>query len=464
MKKLIYLIIIMFILPIFLTIPSFAVTVAPVYDERYNNSAGALYANGNDIIIDTDEQDRTVVKWWGGSQIVPKSVTIFGGGVEGTTYTNSNMIMNDGEIFCIVSGGVSKEKARPTRVDNATITINGGTVSGNVVGGGYLYSEVGYANLIINSGNVEAVIGGGFATIMIDSKIYNVGSATDLKASENRVDKVDITINDIVSPPTEMASGIIYGGGNGYAYVGESNITINDGDMSKAYVIAGGVDGYVGKANVTIAGGTISSYQSANNGMVDSVTTKITGGTIGNFFVGAEKDNTGGKATINEATVYLLDGNITKLMAGSSNSLPLEIDGEQYKVFITDEIDIQNNTIPIEKQILLTYKLALSPVELFLTPNASEQINATVTTIPEGYEEFFKDTIKWQTNDEKIATVSDDGIVTGVNYGTAEITATFLKDTEVATVTVERVTAHMLMWIVIIAILTFIIILVTIFG
>ena len=64
----------------------------PIYDETYNNNQGAIYANGTPIIV-SEENGKTVVSWENGSQIVPNSVTIFGGG-NGGNFASSSITMN----------------------------------------------------------------------------------------------------------------------------------------------------------------------------------------------------------------------------------------------------------------------------------------------------------------------------------------------------------------------------------
>ncbi len=435
MKKLIYmsLIILGFLI---LTNPKIYAVENPYYDESYNQQKGAFYANGTDITIE-EENGQTIIKWLDQQQKVPNTVTVFGGGQKGTHIENSNITMNSGTVVGIVGGGFSKEENLISKVENANITINGGTISSNITGGGYLYSQVNNTNITINGGIAETVLGGGVATLDIDGQMQYVGEASHPDNSPNRVNNATITINDITMPLPSHQGGIVYAGAQGYAFVGETNLIINGGNLSKITVSAGGSDDYVNKSNVTITGGDILLYQSINRGKIKEVNVKVTGGNIQEFNVGAKSD-TASSGELDYATIYLLDGTIGKLNAGTVKSGALEIDKTKYKVYQVVYMTITNNTIPEEKIILVDYILSLSPTELTLSENFSKRINIDFTTSPEGYENLFVDNVKWKSDNEDVATVSEEGFVTAVEPGDANITASCFTKHEIVSVTVEE--------------------------
>ncbi len=427
MKKIIYLGIILFGLFILTTSPVYAAD-EPYYDSSYNNNAGAFYAKGTDITIE-EVGSKTEVQWVGGSQEVPKSVTIFGGGPQETNYEKSNITMNGGNVFCVVGGGISTQEQSVAVVESTNITINGGTVSGNVVGGGYLYSQVNDAKITINNGIVESVIGGGFAELMIDGRTYYAGTADEPEKSGNRVEYVDIIINDVTIPDPQFPSGIVYGGGHSYAYVGETNITINGGNLEKAYVTAAGTDGYVREANVSITGGTIYLYQSVNKGTVEQVSTNITGGNIEKLFIGAESGVPPLTGKMEKCEIELMEGTIKYLSVGTNDSVPLVLDNERYKLIQNEDVIIENSIIPDDQKILLFYNVLINPTELKLTKNSKKIIETSVEITPKEYEYLFGNDIRLESNDTDIATVTEEGIVTGIDKGETEITASFLKKT-----------------------------------
>ena len=93
MKKILVLFTLIFSLGLLNITTSYASSL-PIYDETYNNNQGAIYANGTPIIV-SEENGKTVVSWENGSQIVPNSVTIFGGG-NGGNFASSSITMNVG--------------------------------------------------------------------------------------------------------------------------------------------------------------------------------------------------------------------------------------------------------------------------------------------------------------------------------------------------------------------------------
>lgn len=164
MKKIFVLLTILCV-AVFTNITCLAAT-GPEYDATFNNGKGALYANGRNITITEDETLGTVVTWDGGSQVVPDTVTIFGGGTARTSYEEVKITMESGTVDSIVAGGVSTVENSPANVNNSEIILNGGTVSNKLVGGGYLYSSVDNAKITMNGGTVSCINGGGFASVL----------------------------------------------------------------------------------------------------------------------------------------------------------------------------------------------------------------------------------------------------------------------------------------------------------
>ena len=113
-------------------------SLTPTYDASFDNNKGALYANGTPITISGDGV-QTEVSWEGGSVIVPNSVRVFGGGVAGTNYENSNITMLGGSVKNIYGGGFSVDETLPANVNEAYITVVNGTVTAGVYGGGLLW-------------------------------------------------------------------------------------------------------------------------------------------------------------------------------------------------------------------------------------------------------------------------------------------------------------------------------------
>ena len=103
MKKIMYLMMGIIMLYILNPIISFS-NDEPLYVPTFNRNEGALYAKGNDIVIDIDEDNNTIVKWSTGSVKVPETVTIFGGGPS-SSYNETNITMNGGKVYRIIGAG-----------------------------------------------------------------------------------------------------------------------------------------------------------------------------------------------------------------------------------------------------------------------------------------------------------------------------------------------------------------------
>lgn len=74
-----------------ISIPSYAAETSS-YDIAYNSNQGAFFTNGTPIVI-SEVDGNTTITWNGGSQIVPNTVSVFGGG-NGGNYESSQITMD----------------------------------------------------------------------------------------------------------------------------------------------------------------------------------------------------------------------------------------------------------------------------------------------------------------------------------------------------------------------------------
>lgn len=381
MKKILFLFTLIFSLGLLNITTSYASSL-PIYDETYNNNQGAIYANGTPIIV-SEEKGKSVVSWENGSQIVPNSVTIFGGG-NGGNFASSSISMNGGTVQNLVGGGIGVTEENPSFVSNTKIIINGG--------------------------NIFSVQGGAIATGKISGKNYSVGTKDDAINSKCRVNSANTIVND------GTIKSLLFGGGQGYSYTGTANLTINGGDMSKAYVTAGGSNGYTGNCTVKINGGSIYLYQSVNRGTIENANVKLNSGSIEKFYVGGETEDSTVTGVIDTVNTNLIGGNIGSLNAGTSNSSVISIDNDNFKVVSTDEVKITDDTID-DSKIKIDYDFDISDDNLVLFTNKSKKIDLTIKTVPENYEGIFDDVISYNCQNSDIARVNDDGVVTGISKG-----------------------------------------------
>ncbi len=438
MKKNIYLFSFLLLFLFFtLMFPTFAAQ-DPSFDSAYNNQAGAFYARGVPITItqNPDNEEESIIAWNDQTVTVPKTVTVFGGGSKGENYDSSSITMESGIVYSIAGGGISTEQGNNSTVQNASIVINNGTVTGNVVGGGALYATVENSSITINNGNIGCIYGGGLASVTIDSGAQTVGTKDQANNSPNRVNKVDIIINNVTACAPSMPGGFIYGGGQSYSYVGESNLTIRGGDYTKTTITAGSSDGYTETSNVEISGGTINEFQTINNGTLNSANVTITAGAITNFYVGAETGKTSLTGTVNKAKINLLAGTINTLQAGRSNSQDLEIDKQNYIVIQTQSFIAKNNNLKPDSIISVVYDVEIEPKNLIIRMGETEEITSTVTITPDEYENLFENQLLWESDNPTIAEVDEVGMVSGVEVGATKVRALLLDESEVAQVTV----------------------------
>ena len=412
-----------------INIPSYAAEI-PSYDSTYNNNQGAFFANGTPIVI-SEVDGNTTITWDGGSQIVPNTVSVFGGG-NGGNYDSSQITMESGIVQNLVAGGLGYTADKSSTVTTANVIINGGTISNAVTGGGYFNAKVNESNIQMNGGTALTVQGGGMASGKIDGVNYSVGTKEDSENSPNRTEIANVTISG-----GKVTYGV-FGGGQGYSYTGTVNLTISDGDMSNSYVTAGGSNGYTGTANVKLTGGKIGVYQTVNRGVLDNATVKVAGSSIGKFYVGGETEDKSVTGVINKVDTYLVSGTIESLDSGTSNGSPITIDNETYNVTATDSVKITNDNIgDSKKSISYNFTVSTKTVKLFVNQNM--KISTVVTTEPSGYENIFADLFSYSVDDESIATVSEDGIITGVSEGNTSVTVKNGEKIETVDVTVTDI-------------------------
>lgn len=412
-----------------INIPSYAAET-PVYDGTFNNNQGAFFANGTPIVI-SEIDGNTTITWNGGNQIVPNTVSVFGGG-NGGNYESSQITMESGTVQNLVAGGLGYSADKSSTVTTANVIINGGTISNAVTGGGYFNAKVNESNIQMNGGTALTVQGGGMASGKIDGVNYSVGTKEDSENSPNRTEIANVTISG-----GKVTYGV-FGGGQGYSYTGTVNLTISDGDMSNSYVTAGGSNGYTGTANVKLTGGKIGVYQSVNRGTLDNATVRVAGSTIGKFYVGGETEDKSVTGVINKINTLLVSGSIESLDSGSSNGSPMAIDNENYNVTATDSVKITNDNIGNSKKTI-SYNFTVSAKTVKLFVNQNIKISTVINTDPSGYEDVFADLFSYSVDDKSIATVSEDGIITGVSEGNTSVSVKNGEKIETVDVTVTDV-------------------------
>ena len=163
-------------------------------------------------------------------------------------------------------------------------------------GGSQITGEVGTVNIIAERVNYIDGIQG--------ARAMNGGE-------RNVVHNFNVKVKDVKLIDT------LFGGGNGFAVVWNSNIEV-DGDTTVNYLVAGGSNGYVKNSRVVLNDGHAKVMQGVNRGILDKAELVVNGGAVDNFYVAGEVDPsvTGSQF---EGYVELNDGVIKNFHAGNSN-------------------------------------------------------------------------------------------------------------------------------------------------
>lgn len=275
-----------------------------------------------------------------------------------------------------------------------------------------------------------------------------VGSEDNPELSPNRTNNVEIIINDGTIDPTKYESGLLYGGGQGYSFTGNTKITINGGNLEDTTLTAGGSNGYTGTSEIVVNDGKIDVYQSVNRGIVDSAKVELNNGEIGTVYVGGDSEDTSVNGKVNSSEVYLLGGTVDTLAAGTSDGSTINIDQNEYKVVETADVDVVDDEIPGRK-VTIDYDISILPGEATVYEGDERIFQAIITTEPSGYESLFNN-ITWESSNPDAATVSQDGVFTGIKGNEdIKITATVQNKQAVANISVRKQNEKAALWIII---------------
>lgn len=290
----------------------------------------------------------------------------------------SNEAIINSNIYGAGAGGVTgyHENSTDTYKDygkdiptTVNINITGGTINGNIYGGGYGYTEYlteavtaddggalyGNSNIVIDgnptiNGNIYAAGCGydssrkpelaqmiGTSNIelkgqpIIQGQIFGAGQGisgynqmakfignsninikTDLSTEVYGGGNISVAEgNTYINIESGSHSGDIYGGGNLGIIQGTANVIINGGTQNR--VFGGGNQAEVTNTIVTVVGGTTTElYAGGNQAEVETTTTNINGGQVSTLFGG------GNEAGVTSTKIIASNGEVTKIFGGSN--------------------------------------------------------------------------------------------------------------------------------------------------
>jgi hypothetical protein len=244
-----------------------------VLPAPYVENDKILYCNGYGVIIEKvdDNTNKAIYYQLESKKEIqfPANISVVAG-AKNKNCDNTCVIMNSGNILQVYGGSAGKGN-----VGNATIIINGGSIS-------------------------DAITGGGM--------IFGLGNVDGNQKFTNHVGVTNIVINN-----TDNNVSLVYGGAYSHGTVGKANVVLNNG--SAQYVTAAGSNGYTADASLTINNGKYHVVQGVNRGDTSDVHIVVNGGTIDNLYAGSESDKSC-TANFIHSDVVLNGGKVTKLAAG----------------------------------------------------------------------------------------------------------------------------------------------------
>ncbi len=179
-------------------------------------------------------------------QITGGTVTsVYGGGSEGVV-TSTNVTVDGSAVVsgAVYGGGYGGINGGDVSLSTA-VTINGGTVA-SVYGGGYLGDVVGTGTS--NPATTTVTVSGGTVSGNIFGGGYLQGATIGTSDSFPGETNVIVSGGNVTN---------VYGGGGNDVVFGDTNVTVSGGVANNIY--GGGLQGYVENVTITINGGSINS-------------------------------------------------------------------------------------------------------------------------------------------------------------------------------------------------------------
>ena len=274
---------------------------------------------------------------------------VFGGGLGETAVVTSNpiVLINGGTVAGNVFGGGSEANT----TGNTTVTMQSGSVATGLYGGGALADVSGNTTVSLTGGTVHDVYGGGLGRNAVEADAEHgieaadpvaaiVGGNTNVTLNGSVVTgsifgcnnvngtpkgHVKVTVAKTTAQPGAAADAYhvaaVYGGGNQAAYIPTNDkdfteVEVLTCDNSVQYVYGGGNAASTPKTQVTINGGTIFNVFGGGNGKTEAgAVTPNPGADVGYLDWKQDDAHKYGEGTTN---VNIYGGIITSVFGGSN--------------------------------------------------------------------------------------------------------------------------------------------------
>ena len=190
--------------------------------------------------------------------------------------------------------GLTSDSSSAKITKNSTLNINGGTIKGNVYGGGDLGQIEGESTITVTGG-------------VINGNIYGGGN------------NVGVSTSNITIIGTPTITGNIYGGSNASGTTTASNVNIKGTVTNNVYAGGKGKNTTVTNANLNVetdADIKGNAFGGSEEGVVTNSVVNLNGGKANNIFGGSDKASITGSVKINS----LAGSNVTSIYAGCNAS------------------------------------------------------------------------------------------------------------------------------------------------
>ena len=373
-----------------------------------------------------------------GDVVVPEkaNITI---DLNGKKITNSvgHTIMNNGTLTIKGEGTVDNiTHGKAALYNKGTVTLNGGTFdrtqengqSDSSSGGNSYYTIKNVGNMTINEG----------VNVRTANENNQLGRFSSL-VSNGYFDADDFKNNKGVDSPTlTINNGTFSGGLNTIKNDDRAELTINNGTFKNFYqatvqnhniaTINGGT--YKAASDASSTGKeTYGVYNCGCDANIDLGTLTVTGGIFeGADYAIADVSSQTAVVNISGGSFSGAEGAIVK---GTNSNARISISGGVFDFNVQTYAAAGYKAIQVkDNKYVVTNKIALDKTSTRIRRGYTDTLKAIVEANGKTYE--VADPITWASDKEAVATV-ENGVVTGVDYGSATITATLGGVTEAPT-------------------------------
>lgn len=372
------------------------------YNQDTTESREFTYVSSDTSIVEVDASGKLVAKGAGDTTV---KVTAFGeefvanvkvvSHITGISLDKDSLSMSKGGSE-MITARVTPEGTTDSKVvtwkssNESVVTVNDGVVT--AIGGGSATVTATSSNGLVATCTVEVVVP------ITNATISDTTLNLDRSSKDNNAHKLVVTVTpgdasdqDVTWSSSKPEVATVDQEGNVKAVsTGSAVITAKVG----SFTLETTVNVVVSITDVTINYSTVTLLPNEEKNLVVTITPSDA----------TNKDVTWSSS--NEEVVSVGSDGMVKALKSGTATITATVGGKT----LTTEVKV---LVPIEG-------VSISKTNMELVKGKSEKL--TVTVIPEEAEE--SKLVTWKSSDERVATVSSDGTVTGVGRGTAVITGT----------------------------------------